>query len=228
MNRHTSISVRLVCLVILGEGPSTSSDVPMTPVPVSDEFADEPDTSEIPVFPNSVYAPVRNPRVRWPTSQIVSPIVVSSQNVPAFTPSWSPPLPVTCETPSVQQPVTPPLMCNLSSHRQRPQHDDDRLFPHVGMGPSGTRDTVDCHRARYTISQQMPLPPTHAREETNMSTGDSIIPSPRDSMCHSSSSRNHGFHLWQSVGDLAHFISRILNRSVGDPTRCIPSFGETL
>ena len=36
------------------EGPSTSSDVPMTPVPVPDEsmpdvIADEPDTSEIPV-----------------------------------------------------------------------------------------------------------------------------------------------------------------------------------
>ena len=46
-------------------GPSTSNDVPMTPVPVPDEsmpdaIADEPDTSEIPVLPNSVYAPVRN------------------------------------------------------------------------------------------------------------------------------------------------------------------------
>ena len=30
------------------------------------------------------------------------------------------------------------------------------------------------------------------------------------------------FHLWQSVGGLAHFISRILYRSVGDPMRCIP------
>ena len=47
MNRHTSISVRLA------GGPSTSSDVPMTPVPVPDEsmpdaIANEPDTSEIP------------------------------------------------------------------------------------------------------------------------------------------------------------------------------------
>ena len=88
-------------------GPSTSSDVPMTPVPVPDEsmpdvIADEPDISEIPVLPNSVYAPMRNPRVRWrrdalehPTPQIVLLPVVSSQNVPAATPSWSPPLPIT-------------------------------------------------------------------------------------------------------------------------------------
>ena len=106
----------------------------MTPVPVPDEsmpdaIADEPDTSEIPVLPNSVYAPVRNPRVRWlsdtlehPTPQPVLPPVVSSQNVPAATPSWSPPLPVTRETPSMQQPVTPRVdICNLSFHRQRPQ-----------------------------------------------------------------------------------------------------------
>ena len=76
------------------EGPSTSSDVPMTPVPVPNEsmpdvITDEPDTSEIPVLPNSVYAPLRNPRVRWrsdvlehPTPQTVSPPVVSSQSVP--------------------------------------------------------------------------------------------------------------------------------------------------
>ena len=100
-------------------GPSTSSDVPMTPVPVPDEsmpdvIEDEPYTSEIPMLPNSVYAPVRNPRVRWrsdalehPTPQLVLPPVVSSQNVPSATPSWSPPLPVTRETPSTQQPVTP-------------------------------------------------------------------------------------------------------------------------
>ena len=51
------------------DGPSTSSDVPMTPTlvadePVADTTADEPmpDTSEIPVLPNSTtYAP----RVRW-------------------------------------------------------------------------------------------------------------------------------------------------------------------
>ena len=64
-----------------------------------DAIADEPDTAEIPVLPNSVYAPVRNPRVRWrsdalehPTPQPVLPPVVSSQNVPPATPSWSPPL----------------------------------------------------------------------------------------------------------------------------------------
>ena len=83
-------------------GPSTSNDVPMTPIPVPDESmpdatADEPDTSEIPVLPNSENAPVRNPRACWrsdaldhPTPQPLLPPVVSSQNVPAATPSWSP------------------------------------------------------------------------------------------------------------------------------------------
>ena len=46
-------------------GPSTSSDVPMTLVPATDgsmpdAIANEPDTSEIPVLPNSVHTPVRN------------------------------------------------------------------------------------------------------------------------------------------------------------------------
>ena len=100
------------------EGPSTSSDAPMTPILVADEsmpdaIAGEPDTSEIPVLTNSAYAPVRNPRVRWRSdaSEHHTPqpvlLVVSSQNVPAATPSWSPRLPVTREAPSVQQPVTP-------------------------------------------------------------------------------------------------------------------------
>ena len=114
-------------------GPSTSSDVPMTPVPVPDEsmpdvIADEPDTSGIPVLPNSVYAPVRNPRVRWrsdalehPMPQPVLPPVVSSQ---------------ICLQPHhhglhlCQSPVKRrqcnnmshlTLICNLSFHRQRPQ-----------------------------------------------------------------------------------------------------------
>ena len=52
------------------EGPSTSNDVTMTQIPVPDEsipvvIADEPDSSEVPVFPNSVNAPVRNQRLRW-------------------------------------------------------------------------------------------------------------------------------------------------------------------
>ena len=70
------------------ESPSISSDAPMTPAPVADEsmpdaIAGEPDTSEIPVLPNSsMYATVRHPRVRWrsdalelPTSQTASPVV---------------------------------------------------------------------------------------------------------------------------------------------------------
>ena len=60
-------------------GPSTASDAPMTPIPVADEsmpdaIAGEPDTSEIPVSPNSsVYAPVRNPRVRWRSDALELP-----------------------------------------------------------------------------------------------------------------------------------------------------------
>ena len=124
MNRHTSISVRLVCLVILSIEVLTSSDVPMTPVPVPDEsmldaIADEPDTSEIPLLPNSVFAPVRNPRVRWrsdvlehPAPQTVSPPVVSSQNVPAATPM---------EHRRFNNLSLLTLMCNPSFHRQHLQ-----------------------------------------------------------------------------------------------------------
>ena len=59
-------------------GPSTSNDVPMTPVLVSDESmldatTDEPDTSEVRVLPNSVYAPGRNPRVRWRSDVLKKP-----------------------------------------------------------------------------------------------------------------------------------------------------------
>ena len=60
------------------EGPHTSSDVPMTPVPgdsVPDVTADEPmpDTSEFPVPSSSVYAPARNPRVRWRSDALERP-----------------------------------------------------------------------------------------------------------------------------------------------------------
>ena len=105
----------------------------MIPVPVPDEatpdvIVDEPDTSEIPVLPNSVYAPVRNPRVRWrsdvlehPTPQTVSPPVVFSQDVPAAAPSWSPPLPVMrVKRRRFNNLLHLTLMCNLSFHRQRP------------------------------------------------------------------------------------------------------------
>ena len=98
------------------ENPSTASDVTMTPIPVADEsmpdaVAGEPDTSEIPVLPNSsVYAPVRNPRVRWrsdalelPTPQSALP-AVSSQDVPAATSPWPRPI------------------CQSSMRRRRPNH----------------------------------------------------------------------------------------------------------
>ena len=181
-------------------GPSTSSDVPMTPVPVPDEsmpdvIADEPDTSEIPVLPNSVYAPVRNPRVRWrsdvlehPTPQTVSPPVVSSQNVPAATPSWSPPLPVTRETPSIQQPVTPHVDVQPEFPPPASSADDDPMpFPHVDDTPPWVYQEPETpwisteQDTPVTIPQQVPLPPIQvspSREETNMSTGDSIIPHP--------------------------------------------------
>ena len=132
MNRHTSISVRLVCLVIPQYGgPSTSNDVPMTPIPVPDEsmpdaIADEPDTSEIPVLPNSENAPVRNPRACWRSD--------------GFGPSYATASFTTCcvfakcacsHTIMVSQsPVKRrrcnnllllTLICNLSFHRQRPE-----------------------------------------------------------------------------------------------------------
>ena len=116
----------------------------MTPIPVPDKslpdvIADEPDTSEIPVLPNSVYAPVRTPRERWhsdvlehPTPQTVSPPVVSSQNVPAATPSWSPTLPVTRETPLMQHPVTPHVDVQSEFPPPASSADDDPMpLPHV-------------------------------------------------------------------------------------------------
>ena len=181
-------------------GPSTSSGVPMTPVPVPDEptldvIADEPDTSEIPVLPNSGYAPVRNPRVRWrsdvlehPTPQTASPPAVSSQNVPAATPSWSPPLPVTRETPSIQQPVAPHVDVQPEFQPPASTADDDPMpFPHVDDTPPWVYQEPETpwipidQETPATIPQQVPLPPIQvspSREETNVSTGDSIIPPP--------------------------------------------------
>ena len=50
------------------------------------------------------------------------------------------------------------------------------------MGLSGTRDTISTEQdAPVTIPQQVPLPPIQVsplREETNVSTGDSLIPHP--------------------------------------------------
>ena len=173
-------------------GSSTSSDVPMTPVPVPDESM--PDTSEIPVLPNTVYAPVRNPRVRWrsdvlehPTPQTVSPPVVSSQNLPAATPSWSPPPPVTRETPSIQQPVTPHVDVQPEFPPPASSADDDPMpFPHVDDTPPWVYQepetpwisTEENTPATTTFHSKCPIQVPPSREETNMSTGDSIIPPP--------------------------------------------------
>ena len=175
-------------------GPSTSSGVPMTPVPVPDEsmldvIAGEPDTSGIPVLPTSVCAPVRHPRVRWrsdalehSTPQPVLPPVVSWQNVPAATPPWSPPLPVTRETPSMQQPVTPHVDMQPGFPPPASSVDDDPMpFPHDEDTPPWVYQQPETlwisteQDTPVTIPQQVPLPPIQvslSREETNMSIGD--------------------------------------------------------
>ena len=62
--------------------------------------------------------------------------LLSSQNVPAATPSWSPPLPVTRETPSVQQPVTPHVDVQPEFPPPASSADDDPMpFPHVEDTP---------------------------------------------------------------------------------------------
>ena len=165
----------------------------MTSVPVPDESMPDAIADEIPMLPNSVYAPVRNPRVRWrsdalehPTPQPVLPPVVSSQYVPAATQSWSPPLPVTRETPLIQQPVTPHVAVQSELPPPTSSADDDPMpFPHVEDTTPWVYqepETPCISTEQYTpviIPQQVPLPPIQvppSREETDMSTGDSIIP----------------------------------------------------
>ena len=200
----------------------------MTQVPVTDEsmpdaIANEPDTSEIPVLPISVCAPVRNPRVRWrsdvlghPAPQTTLPPVVSSQNVPAATPTWSPPVRVTHETPSVQQPVTPhidvqpgfPPPASSADGDPMPLPHDDDTPPWVHQEPetpwiSTEQDTP------VIIPQQVPLPPIQvspSREETNMSTGDSIIPPPP----------------WFDETPQPSFRPQRLHSSGGAPVFCVP------
>ena len=94
-----------------------------------------------------------------------------------------------------------------------------------------------------------PIQVSPSREESNMSTGDLITPppprfdetppspstptklhrrhhlrSPRSTRLHHSKlhrpQKPRPLDLWQSFGDLAHFISSIQSRSVGDPIRC--------
>ena len=147
--------------------PSTASDAPMTPIPVADEsmpdaVAGEPDTSEIPVLPNSsVYAPVRNPRLRWrsdalelSTPQSALP-VVSSQNVPAATSPWPTPMSVIHETPRAQPPVTPQIDTQPETPLPTPSTDDEPMsLPHDDDTPPWVYQEPDTqwnsYRAGYT------------------------------------------------------------------------------
>ena len=146
-------------------GPSTSSDVPMTPVPVPDEsmsdvVADEPDTSVIPVLPNSVYAPVRSPRVRWRSDvlehlrhKLLLPPAVSSQNVPAATP---------VKRRRFNNLLQLTLMCNLPASSA---DDDPMPFPHDDDTPPWVYQEPETpwisteQDTPVTIPQQVPLPP---------------------------------------------------------------------
>ena len=160
-------------------GPSTSSDAPMTPVPVTDgsitdAIADEPDTSEIPVLPNSVYAPVRNPRVRWrsdvlehPTPQTASLVVLRRRrfnNLSLLT-----------------------LMCNPSFHRRHPQqmmipcHFFTTMIHHRGSIKNQKHSGFlpsRIHSDHSTASAVATHTGFSVTEETNMSTCDSIVPPP--------------------------------------------------
>ena len=132
-------------------GPSTSSDVPMTPIPVAGEsmpdvIADEPDTSEIPVLPSSVCTNAQS------TSALALRCFGTSYATDCFT---------TCcvfhhhGLHLCQSPVKRrrcnnlshlTLMYNPSFHRQRPQQ---TMIPchfltwrYMTMGLSGTRNTA--------------------------------------------------------------------------------------
>ena len=188
------------------QGPSTSSDAPMTPIPVADEsmpdaIVGEPDTSEIPVLPNSSkYAPVRNPRVRWrsdalelPTPQTASP-AVSPQSVPSTTPPWPTPVPTIYETPPAQPPVTL-------------RHGRSRTCPLVIQSFRRHLGSTKLHHRHQHPGKIFCLHPFVRRNSvTQNGTGPQKL---------------RPFHLWQS-GDPAHFILRTLYRNVGDPVRCIP------
>ena len=179
--------------------PSAASDVTMTPIPVADEsmpdaVAGEPDTSEIPVLPNSsVYAPVRNPRVRWrsdalelPTPQSALP-AVSSQDVPAATSPWPTPMSVIHETPPPQPPVTPhidtqpetPLPTPSTDDEPMPLLHDDDTPPWVHQEPE-TQWIPTEQDTPAIIPRQVPSPPIQVSpsRESNMSTADPIFPPP--------------------------------------------------
>ena len=147
----------------------------MTPIPVTDEsmpdvIANEPDTSEIPVLPNYVCAPVRNPRVRWRSDVLEHPtpqtalLVVSSQNAPAAT-SGSSPMPVTHETPPAQPPVTPhndvqpEIPPPASSTDDHPCHFHTMMIHHHGSIKNKKHRGSQPQDTPVIIAQQVPSPP---------------------------------------------------------------------
>ena len=112
------------------------------------------------------------------------------------------------------------------------------------MGLSRARNTVDSYRTGYTnrhiranavathtcssitggVRRHLGSTKLHHRHQHPMKTFH-LQPLRSTGPHHSKLHRPQKlqpFHLWQSVGDRAHFISRILYRSVVDPIRCIP------
>ena len=98
------------------------------------------------------------------------------------------PMPVTRETPSVQQPVTPhtdtkpetPFPTSSTDDDPMPLLQEDDTPPWVYQEPETSWTSTE-QDTPAIIPQQVPSPPIQispSREESNMSTGDPIIPPP--------------------------------------------------
>ena len=182
-NTHTLISVRLVRLVIPSDAPRTPKLVADEPVP--DATADEsmPDTSGVPVLPNSSTY-VRNPKVCWRSDVLKLPtpprhttdsttlayIHANSPRDYANTTTYHPHL----ET----QPETP-LPAPSTDDTPMPLQPNDETPLWVCQEP----DTPWASREPDTpvdIPQQFvsspPIQVLLSWEESNMSTGDAILP----------------------------------------------------
>ena len=177
---------------------------PVTNEPVPDTTADEPmpDTSDIPVLPNSsTYASGRNPRVPWrsdvqelPTPQTAPSVALSPEcafshitrhdnesttlvsmhtKAPEITPA-QPPM-----TPHLEiQPETP-LPVPSPEDTPMPLQPDDATPPWVYQEPDTPwaprePDTPSDIPQWFVLSPPIQVPPS--REESNMSTGDALLP----------------------------------------------------